>query len=45
MSQEEILEVFNTPVEMTVFSWQGDKDTVMSPMDSIRYFKHFYQVG
>jgi penicillin-binding protein 1A len=44
-SEEEILEVFNTPVEMTVFSWQGDKDTVMSPMDSIRYFKHFYQVG
>ena len=44
-SEAEIKEVFNTPIEMTVFSWQGDKDTVMSPMDSIRYYKHFYQTG
>jgi penicillin-binding protein 1A len=44
-SEAEIRTVFNTPVEMTVFSWKGDKDTVMSPMDSIRYYKHFYQAG
>lgn len=44
-SDEEIEKAFNTPVEMTVFSWKGDIDTVMTPMDSIRYYKHFYQVG
>lgn len=37
--------IFNTPTEMTVFSWEGDIDTVMSPMDSIRYYKSFLQAG
>ncbi len=26
---------------MSIFSWEGDIDTLMSPMDSIRYYKHF----
>ncbi len=42
---EEIEEVFNTPVDMTVFSWGGEIDTVMSPMDSLRYIKHFLRSG
>lgn len=37
--------VLNTPYPMTVFSWDGDIDTVMSPMDSIKYFKKFLQAG
>ena len=45
VSKESINEVFNTPIPMTVFSWQGDKDTVLSPMDSIMYYKGLYQVG
>lgn len=44
-TSEEIEEAFNTPVEMTVFSWGGDIDTVMTPMDSIRYMKHFLRAG
>lgn len=36
---------FKKPVPMRVFSWEGDIDTVMSPLDSIRYYKHFYQSG
>lgn len=44
-SLEEIERVFNTPVETTVFSWAGEIDTVMSPMDSIRYMKHFLRSG
>ncbi len=32
---------FNTPVSMHVFSWNGSIDTVMTPMDSIRYYKYF----
>ncbi len=37
--------IFNTPVEMNVFTWDGEKDTIMSPMDSIRYYKSFLQAG
>lgn len=44
-SQAEIDKAFNTPVKMTVFSWKGDKDTMMTPMDSIRYYKSFLQTG
>ena len=36
---------FDKPVEMTVFSWDGPIDTVMSPMDSIRYYKWFLQAS
>jgi penicillin-binding protein 1A len=32
-------------VKMRVFSWKGDIDTIMSPMDSIRYYKFFLQAG
>ncbi len=44
-SKSEIEKAFNTPTEMTVFSWHGDIDTVMTPMDSIRYLKHFARTG
>ena len=44
-SADEIEEIFNTPTEMSIFSWEGDIDTVMAPIDSIRYYKHFLQAG
>ena len=44
-TEEEIREVFNTKVKMQVFSWNGMKDTVMTPMDSIRYMKSFLHCG
>ena len=37
--------IFNTPTPMTIFSWKGDIDTIMTPLDSIRYHKFFYQCG
>jgi len=36
-SWDEIRNIFNTPVEMTVFSFKGDRDTTMTPLDSIKY--------
>ena len=45
LSNDEIEESFNTPTDMTVFSWKGDIDTIMSPIDSIRYYKHFFRAG
>ena len=44
-SDEEIREAFNRKIDMTVFTYRGDKDTVMSPMDSIRYYKSFLRSG
>jgi penicillin-binding protein 1A len=45
MTNEEIEESFNKAIDMTVFSWNGDIDTIMSPIDSIRYYKHFLRAG
>ncbi len=44
-SEKEITEAFSTPVEMRVFSYEGMIDTVLSPMDSIRYQKYFLRCG
>lgn len=44
-TEAEIRKAFNTPQEMSVFSWAGEKDTIMTPMDSIRYYKHFLRAG
>ena len=40
-----ILASFDEPTEMEVFGWNGDIDTVMTPTDSIRYYKHFLRAG
>ena len=45
MSETEIKKVFNTPVDMHVFSYNGLIDTTMTPMDSIRWNKHFLRCG
>lgn len=45
VSMDSIMKVFYTPINMSVFAWGGDIDTLMSPWDSIRYYKHFYQSG
>ena len=37
--------IFNTPTGMRVFSWEGAFDTIMTPMDSIRYYKYYLLTG
>ena len=44
-TNDEIEESFNIPINMNVFTWDGDVDTLMSPIDSIRYYKHFLRAG
>ena len=44
-SEKEIMKAFNTKHEMTVFSYDGNKDTIMTPLDSIKYYKHFLRAG
>lgn len=45
LPEDSIEIVFDTPTRMNVFSWQGNIDTMMSPNDSIRYYKSFLQSG
>ena len=44
-SEADIKTNFNTPTPMRVFSWDGELDTVMTPNDSIRYYKSFLHAG
>lgn len=43
--EDDILKSFSVKTKMRVFSWDGEKDTLMTPNDSIRYYKHFLQTG
>jgi penicillin-binding protein 1A len=44
-SDDEIIASFSQKAKMTVFTWKGEKDTIMTPIDSIRYYKSFLQSG
>lgn len=44
-SEADINKAFNTPEEMSVFTWNGIRDTTLTPMDSIKYYKHFLRAG
>jgi len=41
LSEKEIIKIFKTPVKTTVFAWEGEKDTIISPYDSILYHLYF----
>ena len=43
--EETILASFEKPTQMEVFGWNGDIDTIMTPTDSISYYKHFLRAG
>lgn len=45
LNDKEIKANFEQKTKMRVFTWNGDKDTVMSPWDSLRYYKHFLNTG
>ncbi|MFH6992968.1 penicillin-binding protein 1A [Flavobacterium sp. FlaQc-48] len=44
-SEDDIIASFKVKTKMRIFTWKGERDTTMTPMDSIRYFKHFLQSG
>ena len=41
LSESDLLDVFNLPTPMSVFSWSGRIDTILSPLDSIKYYNYF----
>lgn len=44
-SESDIVKSFGIKTKMKIFTWKGEKDTVMTPTDSIRYYKGFLQSG
>ena len=42
-SFKQIRKTFEEPVEMSVFTWQGERDTIMSPLDSIKHYLGFFR--
>lgn len=44
-TEDEIIASFSKKTKMRVFTWNGEKDTIMTPLDSIRYYKSFLQAG
>ena len=44
-SEAEIQRSFNTPTEMSIFTYHGEVDTIMTPLDSIKYYKSFLRTG
>ncbi|MDR7211266.1 transglycosylase domain-containing protein [Flavobacterium piscis] len=44
-SEDEIINSFKVKTQMRIFTWKGERDTIMTPLDSIRYYKHFLQSG
>ncbi|MCD9574828.1 penicillin-binding protein 1A [Flavobacterium soyae] len=44
-SEDDIIASFKVKTRMRVFTWKGERDTIMTPLDSIRYYKHFLQSG
>ena len=44
-SDADILKSFRTPVPMSIFTYHGSVDTVMTPIDSIKYYKSFLRTG
>jgi penicillin-binding protein 1A len=44
-SDAEIKQSFEVPAKMKIFTWKGERDTIMKPIDSIIYYKHFLQTG
>ena len=44
-SDEQIMSSFNKPIEMSLFSWGGEFDTLISPLDSIKYYNYFLHSG
>jgi penicillin-binding protein 1A len=45
LSEAEIMKTFEKPSEMRIFSWEGEIDTVLTPLDSIRYYKNIMRAG
>ena len=45
LEQDSIMKIFKTPRRMKIFTWKGERDTILSPLDSVRYYKFFLRSG
>jgi penicillin-binding protein 1A len=44
-SEDEIMKSFRTPVQMSIFTYHGEVDTTMTPLDSIKFYKSYLRTG
>ena len=44
-SEDEIMKSFRTPVQMSIFTYHGEVDTTMTPLDSIKFYKSYLRAG
>jgi penicillin-binding protein 1A len=44
-NEDSVFAAMNRPKDMTVFSWHGERDTALSSIDSLKYYKHFLHAG
>ena len=45
LSREEILKTFEEPRKMSIFHWEGNRDTTLTPLDSVKYYIRFLHAG
>lgn len=45
LTEPEIQEVFKQPVPMKIFTWEGEKEVDMSPLDSVKHYLYFLNAG
>jgi penicillin-binding protein 1A len=45
LSHDDIIKSFHEPTNMSIFTWGGDRDTIMSPWDSIRHYKSYLRAS
>ncbi|WP_430934910.1 transglycosylase domain-containing protein [Saccharicrinis sp. 156] len=45
IKRDSIMKAFKTPVDMQIFTWEGEKDTVLTPLDSIIHIKHYLRAS
>lgn len=45
LAEEEIQEIFRQPVDMTIFTWKGEEEVSMSPLDSVKHYLYFLNAG
>lgn len=45
LEETEIQEIFRQPVDMKIFTWEGEKEVSMSPLDSVKHYLYFLNAG
>jgi len=45
LSEDQIKRSFNAKTEMTIFTYKGERDTILTPLDSLKHYKRYMRAG